>query len=107
MPVIRVEYDDAIVEESDARAVCEATQKIVSQITGIADVFVYGNSSQIKVMVAPIEIWVEMSNFKISDADELIKEIKNKLHDWKTEVRYPHPVNLTLIPMDWKIEIDV
>ena len=107
MPVIKVEYDDAIVSEPDARLVCEAVQKIVSEITAIEDVFVYGNSSPIKIKVAPIEIWVEMSDHKIADQDELIKSFADKLHAWKEEASYSHPINLTLVPMHWKLKIDV
>jgi len=107
MPVVRVEYNDAVVNESDANIVCKAAQAVVSEVTGIADVFVYGNSSHIKVKVAPIEIWVEMSDFKISDEDGLIKELKNKFHAWKIESKFSHPINLTLIPMHWKVEIGI
>jgi len=107
MPVIRVEFDNTVVDEASARALCEAAQKVVSEATGIADVFVYGNSSQIKIKVAPIEIWVEMSDFKITDETALTAELKAQLHAWKAESQYPHPINLTLIPMHWKVEIDI
>lgn len=107
MPVVRIEYDDVIVSEADARAVCEAAQKVISESTGIADVFVYGNSSQIKVNVAPIEIWVEVSDSKISDADVLTKELREKLNNWKVKTNFSHPLNLTLIPMHWKVEIGI
>ncbi len=107
MPVVRVEFNDTIVSNADAQFLCEAAQKIVANVTGIADVFVYGNSSQIKVKVAPIEVWVEMSDYKIADAEELTNRLKTEFHDWKDETQYPHPINLTLIPMSWKVEIDV
>jgi hypothetical protein len=107
MPVIRVEYDDAVVSQTQAHTLCEAAQKIVSKTTGSTDVFVYGNSSQIKIKIAPIEIWVEMTERKIPNEDALIGELKARFHSWKTEVKYPHPINLTLMPMHWKVEIDI
>jgi len=107
MPVIRIDYDNNKVSESAATTLSEAVQKIVSRATGIEDVFVYANSPQIKVKVAPIEIFIEMSAHKIPDSDKLITEIKSRLVEWKKEKNFGHPINLTLIPMQWKIEIGI
>jgi hypothetical protein len=68
---------------------------------------VYANSSQIKVKIAPIEIWVQMSEWKIKDLDELMNQIKTKLSDWKKETQFQHPINLSIVPMKWKVEIDI
>lgn len=35
MPVIRLEYDDAVVNESEAQAICDAAQKVVADATYI------------------------------------------------------------------------
>ena len=84
-----------------------AVQKIVSVATGIEDVFVYANSAQIKVQIAPIEIFVEMSAHKIKDQDELFANMKAKISEWKQKNYFKQPVNLTLIPMQWKMEIGI
>ena len=107
MPLIRLEFDDAKVPDKDVEAVSKAVRDIVSEITGIADVFVYANSAKIKVQIAPIEIFVEMSAPKINDADALVGDIKKKLSEWKTKNSFAHPINLTLIPMNWKVEIGI
>ncbi len=107
MPVIRLEYDDVVVNETEVQAICNTAQRVVADATGIKEVFVYCNSSHIKVKVAPIEIWVEMSDHKISDADALAKTIREGLSKWKNEINFPHLINLTLIPMNWKLELDI
>ncbi len=81
MPLIKLEYDDAKVPDKDVETLSRAVRDIVSETTGIADVFVYANSAKIKVQIPPIEIFVEMSAHKIKDADELIAQIKNKLSE--------------------------
>jgi hypothetical protein len=106
MPVIRVEYDSKVIDETEARAICEAVQKVVVEATGIEEVFVYGNSSHIKVNVAPIEIWVEMSAHKVRDADILAKQIRKGLSTWKNEVGFLHLINLTFTPVGWKLELE-
>ena len=105
--MIQIEYDNANVPDQDVEALSKAVRDIVSEATGIADVFVYANTAKIKVQIAPIEIFVQMSAQKIADADALVAEIKAKLVEWKAVSGFKHPINLTLIPMSWKIEIGI
>lgn len=105
--MIKIQYDDVRVKKEDIKNLSNAIQKIVSEATGIEDVFVYGNSSEIKVKIAPIEIFVEMSAHKVEDEDALIKDIKERLTVWKKENNFSFPINLSLIPMHWKIEIGI
>jgi hypothetical protein len=107
MPLLKVEYDDAVLTETEARDLCLASQKIVKQVTGIEATFVYGNPAHIKIDVPPVEVWVEMSEHKIQDSDALLQQIGEALQAWKQETSYPHPINLVLVPMSWKIQFDI
>lgn len=107
MPMIKIQFDNEKVKQEEIVTLSNAIQKIVSETTEIEDVFVYGNSSEVKVKIAPIEIFVEMSASKVSDADTLVGQIKERLTQWKNENNYPHPINLTLIPMNWKVEVNI
>src|SRR3989344_6259102 len=102
MPVIRIDFDNEKVEEKDIIILSQAVQKIVSEVTAIEDVFVYANSSQIKVNVHPIEVFVEMSAHKIPDVDDLMAELKARISAWKIENNFILPINLTLDPKPWK-----
>lgn len=107
MPTIRIDFDGSKIKEKDILALSKAAQKIVSEATKIEDVFVYANSSQIQVKVAPIELYVQMSESKIKDFDKLFDEIKSGISKWKKQNKFPHPINFTLMPMRWKFEIDI
>jgi hypothetical protein len=107
MPMITIEYDDAVVSENEVRQLAIASQRIVSDITKIEDVFVYANTSKIKINVAPIEIFINMSASKISNPEELVSQIKVGLANWKSTDGFEQPINLTLIPMQWNIEIGI
>lgn len=107
MPLIRLEYDDTEVVDSDIEALSKAVRDIVSETTGIADVFVYANTARIKVQIAPVEIFIEMTAKKIKDEDMLLGEIRTKLSQWKVSHGFQHPINLTLIPMHWKVEVGI
>lgn len=105
--MIHIEYNNVSVMERDAEVLSKAICAIVSEATGIKDVFVYANTARIKVQVAPIEVFIRMTAAKIKDEDALMHEIKAKLAEWKTSANFQHPINLTLIPMHWKIEIGI
>jgi hypothetical protein len=107
MPIIRIDFDSTKLADSDIQKLAEASQEIVSKITGIEDVFVYANNAKITYKIAPVEIFIEMSASKIDDADSLIQKIKKDLSNWKKTEGFSQPINLTLIPMNWKVEIDI
>jgi len=107
MPLINLEYDDSSVSEEEAQQLSNAVRDIVSEATGIADVFVYANTAKIKVQIAPIEIFVRMSAKINKEKEGLMEEVKAKLTEWKKDNGFSHPVNLTIIPMDWQIEIGI
>jgi hypothetical protein len=107
MPIIRIDFDNEKVSNTEIVSLSKSIQKIVSTATNIEDVFVYANSSQIKINIAPLEIFIEMSTEKISNIDELMETIKSNLSQWKKEERFTQPINLTLIPMKWKIETNI
>ncbi|MBP9686477.1 MAG: hypothetical protein KBD66_01605 [Candidatus Doudnabacteria bacterium] len=107
MPILRVDYDGKQIKSSQVEIISEAVRNIVAEVTGIEDVFVYGNDSQIKIKVAPIEMFVEMSDYKIKDIDELMSAIKVRVVEWKTQNNFTVSINLTIIPMHWKVEVGI
>ena len=107
MPTIRIDYDDSKLNDQEVLDLSNAVKKIVSEITGIEDTFVYANSAHIKVKVAPIEVYVQLSAGKIESIDKLFGKIKNQLSGWKKDTQFKHPINLTLMPMQWKFDINI
>ena len=107
MPVIRIDFDEDQIDEKEVLGLSNAIQKIVSDVTEIEDVFVYANNSQIKVKVAPIEIFIQMSDHKIKDIDALVAEIKRRLIEWKNESSFSCLINMSFIPMPRKIEVGI
>ncbi len=107
MPMITIAYDNAKVTDSETTELSHAIQTIVSSVTKIEDVFVYAQSPHIKVKIAPVEIFIQMSAYKISDKKDLLNHITLELKGWKQSTGFPHPINLTLIPMDWEVAIGI
>ena|SRR5882724_2362351 len=105
MPTIRIDYDDRQLKDEEILSLSEAAQKIVQKITGIEDTFVYAQSPHIKVKIAPIELYVQISAGKVKDIDALFQAIKEEVMVWKKESSFRHSINLTLMPMQWKFEV--
>lgn len=107
MPMITIKYDDNKVKDEQIVLLSKAIQKIVQDATKIPEVFVYADSPKIKIDVAPVEIFVEMSVNKVSDRDMLFQEIKTNLSNWKKDNDFNNPITITLTPMDWRFEVDI
>src|SRR5690242_3713323 len=107
MPMINIKFDDREVKDDKITELSNAIIKIVQEATGIPEVFVYADSPRIKIGVAPIEVFVEMSASKVPDRDTLFEAIKTKLAEWKKENNFEHPITVTLTPMDWKFEVGI
>ena len=105
MPIVRIDFDKEKVSMIDAEALSQAVQKIVAEETKIEDVIVYANNAEIKIKAWPIEIFVQMSEQKIVNEDELFEALKSRIVVWKKESNFAHPMNLTFIPMRWRIEV--
>ncbi len=107
MLVIHLEFDDAVVSKEEARLISEATRKIVSNVTKIDDVTVYGRSAEIKINAGPVEIFISMSAHLIPDTGALLQLLRKEFVAWKIESQFPHLINLSLIPTPWKFEIGI
>jgi len=107
MPMITIKYDDAKVKDEEVILLSKAIQEIVSDATKIKEVFVYADSPRIKINVAPIEIFVEMSASAITEKESLFQDIKTDLSTWKKDNNFSIPIAITLTPMDWVFEVDI
>lgn len=107
MPVIRVDFDGKKVSPQEIEALCKGTQEIVAAATGIEDTFVYANSPQVSYKIAPIEVFIQLSDHKIEDVDVLVEKLKHGISEWKQKESFQWPINLSFIPMDWRIEIGI
>lgn len=107
MPMITIKYDDKKVEDDQIILLSKAVQKIVQDATKIPEVFVYADSPKIKIDVAPIEIFVEMSASKVLNRESLFQEIKNNLSSWRKDNDFNNPITITLTPMDWRFEVNI
>jgi hypothetical protein len=76
-------------------------------MTHDTDVMVYANSSEIKIKVAPVEVFIQISAHKARGIDVMMDEMRLRLTIWKQEHIFSHPINLTLIPMDWSFQIGI
>lgn len=107
MPVVDIEFDGDKVSAEEIQLLCNGAHEVVSKITEIEDVPVYAQSAVFKAEIAPIEIFIRLSAHKIKDVDALTADLKAGFVSWKHENNFKYPINMTLIPMNWKIEIDI
>ena len=105
--MINIKFDDREVKDDKITELSNSIIKIVQDATGIPEVFVYADSPRIKIGVAPIEVFIEMSANKVPDKDKLFEEIRSKLVEWKKTNNFKYPITITLTPMEWKFEVGI
>lgn len=105
--MINIKFDDSKVNDDKISEVSNALIKIVQDATEIPEVFVYADSPRIKINIAPIEIFIEMSASKVPNKEELFEKIRNELSKWKKENNFEYPITITLTPVDWKFEVGI
>lgn len=109
MPVIRVEYDpDKITQEQITKLATDVVE-FTKEVTGIPEVYAWVNASQIRIGIDPIDIIAEMSAHKIPEGDpyKFSKPIAAKIKQWKSDHNFTEPINFTLVPVAWALEIGI
>lgn len=109
MPVIRIEYDsDKITAEQITRLATDVVE-FTKKVTGIAEVYAWVNASQIRINIDPVDIFVEISAHKVpgSDPKNLSQPIAAKIRQWKQDNAFDYPINLTVTPVPWALEIGI
>ena len=58
--------------------------------------------------VVQIEIFIALSASNMNkDIDSLLHEFRVQLAEWKKQNKFPHPINITLDPKQWKFEVGI
>jgi hypothetical protein len=107
MPVTRIDFDDTVVTKEEVKQLATGIHEILVAATDIEDVPVYANSSEVSYKIAPIEIFVQLSDNLVPGLDAVTERIKTDLKQWRVDNDFKHTINLSFIPMRWKIEIDI
>ena len=107
MPVVNIEYDGNKVSLAEIRLLVDGAHQVIASVTGTDDVPVYAHDAEIKAKTAPIEIFIRYSDHKVKDVDGLTQELRRAFSAWKSAQGFPHPINMTFIPINWKIEMDI
>jgi hypothetical protein len=83
--------------------------RFTKEVTGIPEVYAWANASQIRIDIDPVDIFIELSAPKVPDGDaaKLSKPIAANIKAWKQEHNFDHPINLTVTPVAWQLEIGI
>lgn len=107
MPVVRVDFDQEKVSAEEVKQFVKGLHEVISSTTNIEDVPVYANASQFSYAIAPVEVFIQLSDHKVNDASELTQILKENLIAWTQDNGFKHLINMTFIPMKWNIEIEI
>jgi hypothetical protein len=109
MPIIRVEYDPDKISAEEITELSQAAVEFTREVTGIPETYAWVNASDIRIDIDPVDIIVEISAHKVPDGDpkKLSGPIADKIRQWKAEHQFTQPINLTVTPVNWALEIGI
>jgi hypothetical protein len=109
MPIIRIEYDPDKVSAAQITQLAKDVVRFTKETTGIPETYAWVNASQIRINIDPVDIFIELSAHKVPDGDpnQLSKPIAAKIKQWKQEHHFEPPINLTVTPVNWALEIGI
>jgi len=111
MPVIKIDYDKSKVKETVVQKIAVELQKTAAEASKLplARVSVFARANQLTVNAAPIEIYVQVGSTSIpgGDTKKYLGLMKKRMQAFKKAHNITTPINISIIPMNWKSEIGI
>ena len=67
----------------------------------------YASTYEVSSNIYPVEIFVKISREHFVKRINLTQKLKEAIKLWKKENNFNHTINLTVIPMDWELALDI
>ena len=111
MPIIKIDYDKKKIRSEDVHKLAVELQKIAGDAMGLplSRFSVYATANDLAINAAPVEIYIQAGAQVVSkgSAGKYLKTIIKHVKDFKKANRITTPLNISLIRMDWKYELEV
>lgn len=106
--LLYIDYDSSIISIEDIKRYATEIEKIISETTEIEEhTPTYVRTTDFSLNAAPIEIFLQVSLKFLTDEDKLLCSLRDALSVRKNKENITHNINLTLMPMTWKFELNI
>ena len=106
--LIYIDYNKSMISVDQIERYARGIEKVVSETTKIEDhTPTYVRATDFTLNAAPIEIFLQVSPKFLTDEEELMLNLRYALGVWKEQANIHHPINITLMPMTWRFELNI
>ena len=99
--MINLYFNEQFVSPAEATVLIDGVQTLVKRVMNKQDVFAFAINTSNFLSNDPIELFVQISALKISDAGGLADKLSEAITAWRTGNSFPHPINLNVVPVEW------
>ena len=106
--LIYIDYDKNLFSEKEVEYLTWEFQLIIENTSKVENnVPTYASTYEVSINVYPVEIFVKISRHHFEKRENYTENLKQAFTCWKKESNFSHKINLTVIPMDWELALDI
>lgn len=106
--LIYIDYDKDVFSKDAIDDLTKIFQWIIENISKVENnVPTYARTYESCCDIYPIEIFVKITREYLDARENLTKKLQGWISDWKKSTSFEHNINLTIIPMDWELALDI
>ncbi len=106
--LIYIDYDKNLFSEKEVEYLTWEFQLIIENTSKVENnIPTYTSTYEVSINVYPVEIFVKISKHHFEKRANYTENLKQAFTYWKKESNFSHKINLTVIPMDWELALDI
>ena len=106
--LIYIDFNKELFPKEEIVRLTEIFQSIIENIAKVENsVPTYASTYNTSRNIYPVEIFVKVSRIHFNKRKNFTENLKNGIVEWKKQNNFEHKVNLTIIPMDWELALDI
>ena len=106
--LIYIDYNKDLFSKDEIGKLTQTFQWIIENISKVENnVPTYARTYELSRGIYPIEIFVKVTRKHFDARVNFTENLQAWISDWKKTTDFKHKVNLTVIPMDWELALDI
>ena len=106
--LIYIDYNKDLFSKDEIDKLTQNFQWIIENISKVENnVPTYARTYELSYNIYPVEIFIKVTRKHFDARENFTEKLQAWIRDWKKTANFKHKVNLTVIPMDWELALDI
>ena len=106
--LIYIDYDAQVFSKESIIDLTKEFEILIANVSQVENsIPTYASTYEVSRNIYPIEIFIKISRVYFEKRQNLTDNLKYALQNWKEVNAFDYKINLTVIPMDWELSLDI